>query len=529
MIHTRGDGQAERISNPIGTMNMILPVNVREYFLFDGEKIDNFAKPEAAGQVKQAIYLVLKLEILDRAHRHLEAAAQDYRKSLKQISGEELRSLIEQEEKARKSRDDAEDRKAELKQEIESARHKVTEISQRLLEIQGSQALQQRRDSIERERDQRRDELNSITSRIQGLATEGYFVTAQPAIKYALQLLDEKRERGEIPSNIRRQFVQDLIEQMRCICGRSLSEGSPEYHRLMDLMNSSLLGSLEDEVLDTSAALRPFASLAERQRLDLHGAMSNHANVIGLIKDLEAELDDVARQLKGSPLEEISKLEKQRQEFQADIEDYILDIGSLDERTGNFTKEIAQLENEISKARKEEKRERTLSTKLDLAQRAADAVEEMHGVFADQMRQKIEEKTQEIFKLLVWKDSHFQKITLDSDYRLEVTDRYGLPARPELSAGERQILSLSFITAMSQVTEEEAPIVMDTPFGRLSSYHRSSITRHLPELADQLVLFVTDEELRDEARENLVPFIGAEYRLEFNTQTSCTQIIEVPQ
>ena len=56
---------------------------------------------------------------------------------------------------------------------------------------------------------------------------------------------------------------------------------------------------------------------------------------------------------------------------------------------------------------------------------------------------------------------------------------------------------------MVQISEEEAPIVMDTPFGRLSSDHRSSITENLPKLTPQLVLFVTDEELRDEARKNL--------------------------
>ena len=168
-----------------------------------------------------------------------------------------------------------------------------------------------------------------------------------------------------------------------------------------------------------------------------------------------------------------------------------------------------------------------LSIKLELAQRAADAIREMYQVFADDMRQRIEAKTKEIFKQLVWKDSHFRDIRLGSDYHLEVIDRYGLPARPELSAGERQVLSLSFIMAMSRISEEEAPLVMDTPFGRLSSHHRNSITEHLPELADQLVLFVTDEELRDQARRNLEPRIGAEYRLEFDHQTSCTEIVEV--
>ena len=143
------------------------------------------------------------------------------------------------------------------------------------------------------------------------------------------------------------------------------------------------------------------------------------------------------------------------------------------------------------------------------------------------MRKRIEANTRSIFRQLVWKDSHFQDVQLGADFNLEVIDRYGQPARPELSAGERQVLSLSFITAMARVSEEEAPLVMDTPFGRLSSQHRNSITERLPNLASQLVLFVTDEELRDQARENLSPHIGAEYRLRFDKRTSCTTIEEV--
>ena len=66
-----------------------------------------------------------------------------------------------------------------------------------------------------------------------------------------------------------------------------------------------------------------------------------------------------------------------------------------------------------------------------------------------------------------------------------------------MSAGERQVLSLAFIAGMAKVAREgeTVPLVMDTPFGRLSSAHREKITEHLPEIADQLILFVTDEEL----------------------------------
>jgi DNA sulfur modification protein DndD len=527
MMRTRPDGNAEPVPNPIGTINSILPSNVRTYFLFDGEKIDNFAKPEAAKEVKRAVFLVLKLEVLENAKKHLETAAQDYRRELKSVSSGALRDLIERDEAARAESDKASKRRDELLQEVESAKRKISDIGQRLLEQQNAQVLQQQRERVERDLKQRRSELDAIVSSIRDTTTGAYAVAAQSAITSALQVLDEKRERGEIPSSIRKQFVQDLLARMSCICGRDFENGSSEHKRLQALVESSMPSSLEDDVFATSAALHTCNERTEHLLLDLDAAMKRRTELVEIINNLEAELDDVGRQLKGSPLEEISRLEKQRQDFLADIESYNGEIYSLAAQLTELSKETTNLEAEITQARKKEARERLLSDKLDLAQHAADAIGKVYEAFANEIRLKIEAKTKEIFKKLVWKDSHFQDVQVSPEFNLEVIDRWGMPARPELSAGERQVLSLSFITAMSRISEDEAPLIMDTPFGRLSSKPRNNITEHLPDLADQLVLFVTDEELRDEARKNLEPRIGAEYRLEFNTQTSCTEIVEV--
>jgi len=526
MMEIRPDGQAKKVDNPIGTMNSILPVNVREYFLFDGEKIDNFAKPEAAKQVKEAIYLVLKLEILERARRHLETLAQEYRRELKSLSSGELRNLIDKDEKLRNETNKLSDRRSEIEEQIELAKRKIGEIDQKLRVIPNVTALQQRRDRLGHDLRIRQEEYDSLLGRIRDLAINAYFVVCLPAIKQAVEILDTKRIKGEIPSNIRQQFIKDLLNQMICICGRPVADGSQEHQKLLGLMSNSLPASLEDDVMHTSAVLKTMPDQIKTRQADIDTLMKQKISLDDAIRALRSESDDVSRQLKGSPLEEIQGLETQRQNFLADIESYKMEIGSINTRIDQIEKEISQLEKEIIRARKEEKKAILLTEKLDLSQRSADAISEMYQTFADNMREKIKAKTKEVFKSLVWKGSHFQDIELDINYNLEVIDRYGLPARPELSAGERQVLSLSFITAMSRVSEEEAPLVMDTPLGRLSSQHRNSITEYLPKLADQLVLFVTDEELRDQARENLVPRIGAEYDLVFNPNTSCTTIQE---
>jgi len=526
LMRTRADGQAETIKNPILTINAMLPPNVRTYFLFDGEKIDEFAKPESRKDVKEAIYLVLKLEILERAKRHLEVNADEYSRELRKVSSGELARLLDRDVKAREERTRDEARKIELLRSIESARSKIVDINTALRASQNARDLQAQRDQIEQALRERRSELESLIGQIRELATTSYFAIAQPAVDRALQILDEKRERGEIPSSIRQQFVQDLIDQMRCICGRPITDGSPEHQRLINLIQHSLPGSLEDDVLSTSAKLQPFAERMTRQRQDIDVAMRRRTELIGAINQLDAELSDIRHQLTKSPIEEISRLERQRQEFSADVDTANLEIGGINVHMEKLAKEITQLEKDIARAKTEEQKASLLQTKVDLTRRSANAIGEMYERFADDMRLKIEAKTKEIFKLLAWKGDHFEDVRLGTDYHLEVIDRYGTPARPDLSAGERQVLSLSFITAMSRVSEEEVPLVMDTPFGRLSSHHRNSITLYLPELADQLVLFVTDEELRDQAHSNLEARIGFEYRLSFDPRTSCTTIEE---
>ena len=105
--------------------------------------------------------------------------------------------------------------------------------------------------------------------------------------------------------------------------------------------------------------------------------------------------------------------------------------------------------------------------RYQLSYRARIAAEDLLKRFAEEMRTRIQDETNGIFRSLIWKAKQFESVKISEEYRLDVIDRYGASAIRELSAGERQVLSLAFIVAMSKVTEEEAPLVIDTPFGRI--------------------------------------------------------------
>lgn len=526
--NVRADGQTRRVSNPTGRIESILPANVRNYFFFDGERIDQLTRPTHEQEVREAVRNVLKIEVLERARTHLDAAAREYQASLKTIASGGIEQLLEEEESLRRETENTRMRLVELKTEKVSAERQTKEIDARLGEIQEIREWDNQRKQATETMKVRQEELDLLWHNIRDTANLGFLHFASTAIEKALEVVDAMRARGEIPPGIREQFVQDLLANHMCICGRTIEEESEEHHLLMEVLSRSLPSALENAVLEVGGQLRFVGTRVEGVTRQLRVQMQRKAQINAEQEELTATLDEVNRHLLHDVAhEEVAKLEKKRMEHQTAIQRAGGDIGRLEERLENQRKKLEELKGSIDKAQLSEKRAQDLQRRFSLARKSSDAVEGMLEAFAREMRESIQMEVREIFRDLVWKESQFQDVQLSEDYRLEVIDRWGLPARPELSAGERQVLSLAFITGMSKVTGEEAPLVMDTPFGRLSSDHREAITQRIPEITNQLVILVTDEELHSQARDNLANRIGAEYKLDFDQDTGCTRIVDL--
>lgn len=523
-VLTSGDNQ--RIDNPEGHMNYILPANVRPYFFFDGEKMDDLTR---AGneEVEEAVRNIMRIPALERAETHLKQIAGEYRRQIKKQGSREFERIIANEEDLREEKDRLQERLEELKEEIRLARRHIDEISERLRGSEKTRDLQENRDKNQRLLKQLEQQEYRTLRAIQAVANKSYAVFLSKPVDNALKILDEKRERGEIPSGIREQLVQDLLDNLQCICGRPFQEHDEVNHRLRSLLDRSTSNKLESEVSNLAGSLRSLPNKLEEQRSSLTDRMRERESTKTTIEQLYRELDDIERQLRSAPEEQIAGLEKQRSKLQRDRDAALEEQGRAGARIEEIDRQIKDVVKKKQEAEEKEKKLALLFRKEELAQQAADALTQIKEEFSEQTRQEIEAATREVFSRLAWKRDHFQDIRLDQDFRLEVIDRWGTPTRKELSAGERQILSLSFICAMAQVAGEDAPLIMDTPFGRLSGDHLSAVAENLPKLTSQLVLFVTDREWDVASSTNLEPKTGAQYELNFDPDTSCTEIKEM--
>jgi len=521
------DGQFENVQNATGVVESILPSNVSSYFFFDGEKIDQFAKPGHEEDVKSAVKKVLKIEVLERAHYHLSKVAGEYNSEFRKQAPPEISAILAEQsqlqEKIEQSKEDLE----KFRREKGAAENQRDEIDERLNEINIARDWVTKREATNAALKVKEQERDGVWMTIKETANRGASLVAMPIIESALKLLDEKRKKGEIPLGIREQFVKDLLEQGCCICGRPINKISNESEALKTLLGKSVSSQLENIVTQTAADLRALETNSSDLANSLLGAMKRKSEIDIEIEQFTQMLDEISRHLGNFDFEEVAILEKKRREYEAAILDLTGKYASTSTSIEQLRERKQTIDKEIEKAKLHLQKARDIQRRYTLANKAENAVERMVDAFASDMRQQIRDQAKQIFDKLVWKESQFQDIRISDDYSLEVLDRWGLPAKAELSAGERQVLSISFITGMSKVSGEEAPLVMDTPFGRLSSQPREKISLTLPEVTKQLVLLVTDEELHSQARLNIEKHIGAEYELVFDQSTGCTSIASV--
>jgi len=526
LMQIKASGDAEERANPVGYMNSILPANVRPYFFFDGEKMEDLTRADNR-EVEEAIRNVMRLPAIERAEEHLNTIATEYRREIRRQGSPELGKLTSEEDDLRAEKDKAVRRRDELKEEIRLARQRISDLEAKLRATEATRSLQEKRDRIQDLLKQFEEQERGKVELIQLLANRSYLNLLPEAAQRALEVLDEKRERGLIPGDIRKQLVEDLLENLQCICGRPFQLNDEAYQKLSSLLKRTTSSELESEVSRLGGNLHALSAIASNQMSTLVNLTRDRAGINSRMDQLYKELDDIERQLKGAPEEEIAGLERQRAKFQRALEMAIAEQGSIEAKISGIDLEIERVRRKKQEAEAKEKKLVLLTRKEELAQKAADAVARIKEEFFEQTRSEIEAATKEVFGKLAWKQEHFQDVQLDQDFRLEIIDRWGMPARKELSAGERQILSLSFITAMARVSGEVAPLVMDTPFGRLSGNDLSAVAENLPDLTSQLILFVTDREWDEASRTGLEPRSGAQFELQFDMKTGCTTIEEV--
>ena len=523
-------GKFQRSPNPTNQINQILPQKMHTYFFFNGERIEKLANVSAAGEIRDAIRTLMGLEIVERASDHLgRMVIKELRKEASESASDDYKKLLSKQERLSDQREKLEEQKRAAEKNKEGFQKELDAINEsyeRIVEVKEKTA---RRKELEGRAENISNDLEELRrQRMDKVARLGAIAFLEDAATRTADRLEECRKKGELPYKIRRTFVDDLLKQEQCICGTSLAEKTPERENVQGYRDRATGEDMEAAFTDTVSNLRAMPRERDAFFEQLRECSKKEAELEENAKNVRGELDEISNTLVSSDVEDVKNLESRRQDLsnnqakeQQAIEQTRADIKDIDDG-------LTDLKKEIDKVKSKSDKEDVARRRLDYAIECKKLVDRLHEALAEETRKQLSEKVNETFRNILRKEFWAE---IDEDYTLKIYKNLpgvGKQVVSEKSTGENQVTSLSFIASLVSLAKERRknkgdffkggvfPIIMDSPFGALDREYREKIAEHIPQLADQIVVFASNSQWSKEVDDKCRPYIGKEYSLVYH-------------
>ncbi|RMG15250.1 MAG: ATP-binding protein [Cyanobacteria bacterium J055] len=515
--------------HPDDIISRILPESLHRYFFFDGERIEKIVRDDKKSEIAEATKTLLGVEVILRAVRHLGEARKALETHLKNIGDTETKYFIREKQKLEKEVEKIAQKQTEIERDLTEETELKQTLSHRLRELSGAEELQRLRDELQHQEAAISVQLVQAKAKLkQILSRQAYTVLLGTQTADFRQFIEEMRDRGELPTGIKKQFVQDLLHRQSCICGTNLQPGSSEFDRVRSWMEKAGVAAVEETTIWLNAQVDEIDRSADEFWQELDRLCAEIDRYRTELSRRQTQLDDIAGKLRNYPDEDIQNLQKRLDATEKRLSDLHRETGYNQQQRESFIAEIEKLDKQLEKQRTNEKRQDLAKRRISATQDAIDRLTTVRSLLEEKFRTSLERRVRELFSQISF-TPYLPKLSEKYELTL-VENTSGTETEVAASTGENQILSLSFIGGIIESVREWSqkntlmgpdsstfPIVMDSPFGSLDEIYRRQVAKAIPKLANQLIVLVSKTQWRGEVEQEMEPYIGREYVLSYNS------------
>ena len=514
--------------NPGSKIEAHLPRAMGDMFFFNGENLDQLSLEKNASHIKDAIYKVLGLELLESAENIAKESVSALNAELRKHADHDAQALIDQQAQCEEILSDLNNEKSELKKNTAALSKDVINLEHQLEANKEAKIEQQRRKDID----------NNIKNLDKHLADKeeeiGKFITGRAYYLFASDLVlsgksavQRLEQQGKIPAKFTSTVLQDVLNSGKCICATNLSDHSECRKAIESLIEAAADRSLDDATQTIKTALSNFSSI-EGYEEEFIKLKTKHDELKSNLSQLRDERKEVSRRIKGLDDEDAQDLEGQLQATTEKIRGYEYEIRDKEKTISEKEKLNHSLNEQIGAAKQSNEAASLLQRQREITEQSRKLMVKILEAEKEDLRTHLNTEISTEFTRIML---HKYDANLNSDFRLKVEKDMGHGTQSVgLSTGQRQITSLVFIAALVKLARKrkdiptilaglwggDFPMVMDSPFGQLGETYRGKIAEWLPTIAPQVVIFVSDSQWRGPVEEQVDQKIGKEYILEYH-------------
>jgi len=516
-----------RFSAPENMVKEILPNDLSEYFLLDGEFMEKLWKSNKP--IRDGIERISQLHLISGASKHIQAnlmipgkgyskdtndltdkmRAFDRKITSKDESGnesfsDEERYKVDPEEDTVNYHSTGEPRLQDIDDDIDRINKRLIDLSDeiRRLNLSGQEKLKEEKAELEKKCEELETKYKDANKTfLFNLTKYGPQLILKNAIKEGLELIEEEIAIGGLPVKYKRLFADSLLDSKTCVCHESLEPGD-ERTKHVEKFKEGLIGKeeLDDVALLGDEAKRFFLDKYDEYCLDRFG--TPRKNVSKLKKEydeLDQKLAGVLTKISSAGGEEGETLIQEQRDLQEEIKklnewktDTIIEIKDAKRQRGDVKRQLQKALKLNDKAKK-------AVHELKIWDRTVILLEKLLDSLKESVRVNVQEKTWENYHNLLANPSEFEEFSIEPDYTVHLIDKFGNNKAGNLSAGQSLLMTIAFVAAIREPTGYKFPLIVDSPSGKIDGPNSHNIGMRLPYfLPDaQLTLLVTNKEYTD--------------------------------
>ncbi|PEJ58831.1 DNA sulfur modification protein DndD [Bacillus sp. AFS002410] len=534
------DGEGQKMESSSSSEEFIsfidkkIPKEVSQFFIFDAEKIRDLVGQHDAKETIDAIQKVVSLDLYRTLSKDLIQLFNTETKKLGNlVKDDELANIRKRLEQIQNELEDNDKKIDEIKMVTDSLHEQKNTLDKQKRQKFISTSLSKQK--ISELLGKKKANLVSIQKGIETFAKTELLklILKKPIDNLKSRLQDEKEYNNVLShnSNIFKNYDLFAKELIKSDVNPPLTDEQKQQIYSSGKGIWKKLNNIREKMVNTDLNIIHDLSDGDYRKIISHPNTTT-SNLSKLLDDRYKAENDISNyeiQLESAPEEvDTSNEDSKIREIDKDIAIQLANKKLLLIQSNKLRDEQGKLTREYTGKLKTKNDNSGVIHKVELLKNLLSATNEFISEVTILKANLLKVEIENILNIL-FRKKDLNRIEFDSkDFTLRIFDEddreIDLTSRSE---GEKQLIALAMIWALTKVAGTKMPFVIDTPLARLDSIHRTNLVNsYFTKLNEQVIILSTDTEIDERFMKDLEPHLVKSYVLEHDDEEEFTKIRE---
>lgn len=506
-----------------------IPAHVAPFFFFDGEEVKKLADQSRGDQIRTGIEGLLGVVLLRKLKKRLEEFQTNRSTGIAVMDEQKHRELFETLTHHEREYEEAKRKQHALDESVKSLQEQRTDFTNRMMQLGAgagdvasvSDVVKQQADA-ETELKVTEDALDDLVASklpfhlvarnlMEGLSKQVQEEIARDSWDSRKRSLEPERAKfiGTFYATTEPPLLPELTAEQEAALQARLNAAweslfYPMPEGCAEVVVHEYLGPKRTALLQVMNGLRMGAQdvlglVAKRESLQkkIRELVNRYTKIEGV------DRDGSLAKLNGE-LTAVNVTLDQRQRELGDVERQMSGLkGTIDQERALYAREHEKFV-----------QANPVKSMVGRAERVCNLINELiPQLYALKVEQLADAMT-DVYKKLAHK-KQVNRIHIDESGKTTILSKEGEEIPFDKSAGENQVFATALLAGLADISGIDAPLVVDTPLGRLDSTHRANILKYwVSDKKRQVILLSQDKEIDRDTYVAMEPNVGMTYLLQ---------------